>query len=70
MGGVITVVCLLALAWVRELAGSLLRIFSADVTADAVKTTSIIGATVLMYCLDFAVNTGTLSFLYFDLNVF
>lgn len=58
MGGIITVICLLILAWVRELAGSLLRIFDVNASLESVKTASIIAATILMYCLDFAVNTG------------
>lgn len=56
LGGLATVTCLLALAWVREIVGGFLGIFG--VQPDAIKITVIVIATILMYCLDFAINTG------------
>ncbi|KKA21921.1 Sucrose transporter [Rasamsonia emersonii CBS 393.64] len=55
LGGLATVTCLLALAWVREIVGGFLGIFG--VQPDAIKITVIVIATILMYCLDFAINT-------------
>ncbi|KAN0086878.1 hypothetical protein V8E54_000566 [Elaphomyces granulatus] len=56
-GGIATIFALLALAWVRELVGGFLGIFGVDAKSDGVKMTIIVLATVLMYCLDFAINT-------------
>jgi solute carrier family 45 protein 1/2/4 len=58
IGGATTVICLLALAWVRELTGSIFAVFGADQKSDTVKSASIIGAIILMYCHDFGINTG------------
>jgi solute carrier family 45 protein 1/2/4 len=58
VGGAATVVCLLALAWARELVGGFLAIFGVDPQSSGTKTVIIIVATILMYCLDFAINTG------------
>jgi hypothetical protein len=58
VGGITTVICLLALAWVREIVGGVLGIFGAEKQSDGVKITIIVVATILMYCLDFAINTG------------
>lgn len=70
VGGVATIVSLLALAWVREIVGGFLGIFGLHVgdasskskasEGEAVKIVVIVAATVLMYCLDFAINTGWL----------
>ncbi|KUL84845.1 hypothetical protein ZTR_08231 [Talaromyces verruculosus] len=57
IGGATTVICLLALAWVRELTDSIFAIFGADQKSDTVKSASIIGAIILMYCHDFGINT-------------
>ncbi|KAB8245144.1 sodium/hydrogen exchanger 3 [Aspergillus flavus] len=57
VGGLATVVALLALAWVRELVGGFLGIFGADQASTGTKTAIIVFATILMYCLDFAINT-------------
>ncbi|EEA22344.1 hypothetical protein TMatcc_008214 [Talaromyces marneffei ATCC 18224] len=57
IGGATTVICLLALAWVRELTGSIFAVFGADHESDTVKSASIIGAIILMYCHDFGINT-------------
>jgi solute carrier family 45 protein 1/2/4 len=58
VGGAATVVALLALAWTREIVGGFLGIFGVSFQSEGVKTTSIILATILMYTLDFAINTG------------
>ncbi|KAK6813124.1 hypothetical protein RU639_010729 [Aspergillus parasiticus] len=57
VGGLATVVALLALAWVRELVGGFLGIFGVDQASTGTKTAIIVFATILMYCLDFAINT-------------
>ncbi|OJJ41370.1 hypothetical protein ASPWEDRAFT_56501 [Aspergillus wentii DTO 134E9] len=56
-GGAATVVVLLALAWVQEIVGGFLGIFGAHPESVGTRTTIIIIATILMYCLDFAINT-------------
>lgn len=58
VGGAATVVFLLALAWTRELAGGCLAIFGVDPQSSGTKTVIIIVATIFMFCLDFAINTG------------
>lgn len=57
-GGMATVVALLALAWVQEIVGGFLGIFGVDPASSGTRTVVIILATILMYCLDFAINTG------------
>lgn len=57
-GGAATVFCLLALAWIREIVGGFLGIFGVEYRSEGVKVTTIVLATILMYGLDFAVNTG------------
>lgn len=61
VGGIATVVTLLALAWIKELVGGLLWIFGVEPTSNGAKTTIIVIATVLMYCVDIAINTGKTS---------
>ncbi|GBF59851.1 general alpha-glucoside permease [Trichophyton mentagrophytes] len=56
-GGIATVFSLLALAWVREIVGGILSLFGAPPESSGVKVTVIVVATLLMYCLDFAINT-------------
>ncbi|PYH63871.1 putative sucrose transporter [Aspergillus vadensis CBS 113365] len=56
-GGVLLAICLLALAWVRELVGGLFGLFGLDAQAGETKTAVIVAATLLMYCQDFAINT-------------
>jgi solute carrier family 45 protein 1/2/4 len=60
VGGVATIITLLALAWTREIVGGFLGIFGASPKSEGTKMTSIVLATILMYCLDFAINTGEL----------
>ncbi|EAW12530.1 putative sucrose transporter [Aspergillus clavatus NRRL 1] len=57
VGAAATVVALLTLAWVQEIVRSFLRIFGVDPASTGTRTTIIVVATVLMYCLDFAINT-------------
>ncbi|RAL10069.1 bifunctional K:H/Na:H antiporter NHX1 [Aspergillus homomorphus CBS 101889] len=57
VGGAASVISLLALAWVRELTEGLLVIFDVEPGSDASQTVVIVLATILMYCLDFSVNT-------------
>ena len=59
VGGAATIVFLLGLAWVREIFGGLLSVFGADPASDTTKTVVIVAAMVLMYGLDFAINTGS-----------
>ncbi|ODH38432.1 hypothetical protein ACO22_02333 [Paracoccidioides brasiliensis] len=56
-GGIATIISLLALAWAREIVGGVLGIFGVPFRSTGVKVTSIVLATILMYCLDFAINT-------------
>lgn len=58
VGGIATVISLLALAWVREMTGGFLGLFGVDPASSATRTVVIVLATILMYCLDFSVNTG------------
>lgn len=59
-GAAATIVTLMALAWVQEIVSGVMGVFGADGESPAVRTTIIVVATLLMYCLDFAINTGTL----------
>ncbi|KMU76221.1 alpha-glucoside transporter [Coccidioides immitis RMSCC 3703] len=56
-GGIATVISLMALAWVREMVGGVLGIFGAGAQSQGVKVTTIVVATLFMFCLDFAINT-------------
>ena len=58
IGGAASVVTLLALAWVKELVGGSAAVFGADPNSAGVKTTITVFATILMYCVDVAINTG------------
>lgn len=58
IGGAATVVSLLGLAWVREIVGGFLGLFGVDSSSTATRTVVIVAATLLMYCLDFSINTG------------
>ncbi|KAL4928712.1 bifunctional K:H/Na:H antiporter NHX1 [Aspergillus undulatus] len=57
VGGAVTMITLLALAWVKEIVGGIIGIFSGDSKSEGAKITVIIVATVMMWCLDFAINT-------------
>ena len=57
-GGGATILALLALAWIRETVEGFLGIFGASPGSAGLKITTIVSATVLMYILDFAINTG------------
>jgi solute carrier family 45 protein 1/2/4 len=58
VGGAATVVTLLALAWAKELIGGFLWVFGVDPASNGAKTTIIVMATIMMYCVDVAINTG------------
>lgn len=60
-GGLATVFCLLILAWVREITAGVLGVFGADAQSSGVKVTTLVFATIMMFCLDFAINTGMFS---------
>lgn len=60
-GAAATIVALLALAWVQEIVAGFLGLFGAEAGSRAVRTSILVAATVLMYCLDFAINTGMFS---------
>ncbi|KAJ5317451.1 hypothetical protein N7508_001959 [Penicillium antarcticum] len=57
VGCAATIVALLALAWVREIVGGFLSIFGVDSGSQGTKIVVNIVATILMYCLDFAIAT-------------
>jgi solute carrier family 45 protein 1/2/4 len=57
-GAMATILTLLALAWTREFVGGILGLFGVAPRSTGVKVTVIVLATILMYCLDFAINTG------------
>lgn len=57
VGGAGTIVCLLALAWIREIVGSFSG-WSTEEIQSGTNVAVIILAMVLIYCLDFAINTG------------
>jgi solute carrier family 45 protein 1/2/4 len=53
-----TIISLLILAWVREIVGGFLGLFGADRESDSVKDCIIILAVIMVYILDFSINTG------------
>lgn len=57
-GGLATIFCLMILAWVREIVAGVLGIFGADAQSNGVKVTTLVFATIMMFCLDFAINAG------------
>jgi solute carrier family 45, member 1/2/4 len=71
-GGLATVVCLLALAWVREVAAVFLSVLGVAASDEDTKITVIVLATFWMYALDFSINTGKLYIvvLHFVFNVY
>ncbi|PGH15777.1 hypothetical protein AJ79_02157 [Helicocarpus griseus UAMH5409] len=56
-GGIATIVTLLTLAWTREIIGGVVGIFGIQTRSPGAQTAAIVLATILMYCLDFAINT-------------
>ncbi|KAJ5176609.1 uncharacterized protein N7482_002486 [Penicillium canariense] len=56
-GAAALIISLTALSWVQEIMGGFLSIFGVDRQSGGAKTVNIIVATILMYCLDFAINT-------------
>jgi solute carrier family 45 protein 1/2/4 len=61
VGSAATVVSLLALAWVKEIVGGFLSLFGADPAPKGTGVMIITVATIIMFCLDFAINTGSSS---------
>lgn len=57
VGGAATIISLLLLAWVKDIVGGFLSIFGVDPISSGTKTTIMIVATLMMFCLDFAINT-------------
>jgi solute carrier family 45, member 1/2/4 len=53
-----TIFSLLVLAWVREIVGGFLGLFGAERESDGVKNCIIILAVIMVYILDFSINTG------------
>jgi solute carrier family 45, member 1/2/4 len=57
-GTAATIFSLFVLAWVREIVGGFLGLFGADRESNGVKDCIIILAVIMVYILDFAINTG------------
>ena len=57
-GGAGTIIALIALAWTREIVWGFSGLFGVAPESPGVKTTMIVVATIFMYVLDFAINTG------------
>ncbi|KAL3476110.1 hypothetical protein BJX99DRAFT_228575 [Aspergillus californicus] len=57
VGGALTIITLLGFAWVKETVGGVLGIFGVDPKSEGVRITTIVVATIQMWCLDFAINT-------------
>lgn len=57
-GSLATVFSLLTLGWVRDIVGGFLGLFGADRASEFVKISIILVAVVLVYILDFSINTG------------
>lgn len=62
VGGAATVMSLLLLAWVQDIIGGFLSIFGVDPFSNGTKTLIMIVATMVMFSLDFAINTGSFAF--------
>lgn len=58
VGSAVTIVTLLGLAWVNEFIGGISSIFGGDSKSEGTQVAVITVATMLMWCLDFAINTG------------
>ncbi|KAL4883275.1 hypothetical protein BJY04DRAFT_185199 [Aspergillus karnatakaensis] len=57
VGGAFTILTLFALAWVAEAIGGVFKLFGGDSKSEGAKVTTIVVATIIMWCLDFAINT-------------
>ncbi|KAL4980237.1 hypothetical protein BDW66DRAFT_72014 [Aspergillus desertorum] len=57
VGGAVTIVTLLGLAWVKEAVGGIFLLFGGDSKSEVAKIIVGIMATMMMWCLDFAINT-------------
>lgn len=57
-GGCATIVALLTLGWTREIVQGLASVVGAHTSSSGTKTISVVLATIMMYVLDFSINTG------------
>lgn len=57
-GGIVTVFALVALAWTREMVRGVLGLFGVAPESVGTKVVTIVFATIMMYVLDVAINTG------------
>ncbi|KAJ5263542.1 hypothetical protein N7478_011147 [Penicillium angulare] len=57
VGGVATIITLMMLAWVKEIVGGFLSVFGVDPASNGTKVVNMIFATIVMFSLDFAINT-------------
>ena len=53
-----TIICLICLAWAKEIVGGVLSIFGVSRDSKGVYTTAIVFAVLLIYILDFAINVS------------
>lgn len=58
VGGAVTIATLLGLAWVKEIVGGVFVLFGGDPKSEGANIVIGIVATMMMWCLDFAINTG------------
>jgi solute carrier family 45 protein 1/2/4 len=58
VGGAATIATLLGLAWVKEVVGGIFVLFGGDSKSEGANIVIGIFATMMMWCLDFAINTG------------
>ena len=68
VGAAATIVSLLGLAWTREIVKGFLGLFGANPESQGVKVSAILFAIVLMYILDFSINTSKLPYIFFYLR--
>lgn len=60
-GAIATALSFLALAWAREIVQVILGIFGADPKSHGVRVSAMVFAILIVYILDVAINTGTIS---------
>lgn len=59
-GAAATIFSLMTLAWTKEIVRGVLGLFGADPQSNGVRVSAIVFAILLVYILDFAINTGKL----------
>ena len=57
-GAAATIVSLMTLAWTKEIVRGVLGLFGADPKSNGVRVSAIVFAILLVYILDFAINTS------------